>query len=361
MPKGKSYQGIIGLRKNTNPWGGAALAVGAGHGIKVISIGLEGNRDILFTKNITGRVTQLKGDKGNKVIQGDVFEAELVYEGLELAIASVLGSSSAPTTVDTSAKKHVWKVADSVDGLYSTLAYEIVKDTLEDEFNCVKITGLSIRAQAGGRVMIIVRGIAHDFDPASVINTTTTIDTVTTPANSVLGVLFRQLVVRLNDESSGALGANDVRYVSAFEINIDRNLEVDFTSEFGDRTSEPQPPDNDDPFMKVTGSITFSRLDTASPGGSTGLRATQLAGTSQKLDLTLTGDTLAGAAAQKFQHVLYLPSVQFGNGKPKLGKLGWTLPWTAWHTAASPTGFPAGYVDAITWEAYNQKSTDALA
>jgi hypothetical protein len=361
MAKAKSFQGIVGWKKNTNAWGGAAVAAGALNGIKVISCPLEANTAIIPTKNITGRATQLKGDTGNKIIQGDILTAELVYEGHDTLIAPVLGSETATSTVDTTARKHVWKVADSLDGIYWTLAYEIMKDALIDEFNTVKATGFTIRGQQGGRVMLTVRGIGHDFSAASAVNTTTTIDTITTPANSVLGVMFRQLVVRLNDESGGALGASDVRYVSAFEINVDRNLELDFTSEFGNRTSEPQPPDNDDPFTKVTGSLTFSHLDNASPGGSTGLRATQLAGTSQKIDLTLTGDTLAGSATQKFQHIVYLPSVQFGDGKPTLGKLGWTLPFTAWHTGAAPTGFPAGYLDAINWEAYNQRATDALA
>lgn len=360
MPKGRIFQGILGLKRNTNSWGGAALACGALDGIKVLAAPLQANKQLIPNMSIQGRSTQTKNDKGNLVIQGDVFSAELAYEGFERALAGVMGTAGAPATVDTSARLHKFRIKDALETWW-TLAYELVKDTLVYEFNTILLTGFSIKSSQGGRIELTIRGIGHDFSDASVINTTTTIDTITVPANSVQAALFRHLVARLNDESAGALGASDVRYISAFEINVDRNLQLDFTTEFGDKTSMPIPPASGDAFTKVTGSITFSQLDTASPGGSTGLPAKQLAGTSQKIDIVATGDNLAGAATQKYGMNLYLPSIQFGDGKPHFGGLGWTLPFTAYHVGTAPTGFDALDVDALTIWMYSQRNTDALA
>jgi len=361
VAKGKGYQGILGFKRNTNTWGGAAVAAGATDGVEVVSSPLQANRALVPDMQITGRVTQRQSDYAQKSIQGDVLTTALRYEGLERVIAGVFGTAGVPATVDTTARRHVFKIADNL-GVWFTLAYEIIKDTTIYEFNQIKLSGLTLRIQANGRLEISVRGIAHDFTDTSVINTTTTIDTVTLPANREYAE-FRSVVVRMNAQSAGALGAPDVRFVTGLEINIDRNLQPDFTTEFGDKTSEPQPASGGDPFFKVNGSITFSQLDTASPGGNSGLVATQLAGTTQKMDINITADTLAGAATQKFAHVLWLPCLQFGDGKPSLtaGALGWQVPFTAYHVLTIPTGFTAGYIDAVTWENYSQIATDALA
>lgn len=361
MAIGKGFQGIVGVKRNNNAWGGAALACGATDGVEVLSVPLQANRQLIPDMQITGRVTQRQSDVGNKVIQGDVLSSALRYEGLERLIAGVMGTAGVPSTVDTTGKKHVFKIADSLSPFW-TVAYEIIKDTLIYEFNTVILTGLSLKWSQGGRVEITFRGIGHDFSDGSAINTTTTIDTITLPANREYAD-FRSIVVRLNDQSGAGLGASDVRHISGGEINIDRNLQLDFTTEFGDKTSLPQPASGGDPFLKVTGNLTFSRLDNASPGGSSGLPAKQLAGTTQKVDINITADSLAGAATQKFAHVLYLPCLQFGDGKPSLqaGALGWTVPFTGYHVTTIPTGFPAGYLDAVTWENYSQIATDALA
>jgi hypothetical protein len=84
----------------------------------------------------------------------------------------------------------------------------------------------------------------------------------------------------------------------------------------------------------------------------------------KKAKLTITSPNLAGAATQYFQHVLWLPNLQFGEGKPGIsGPEGptWTLPFQAWHVDTIPTGFTAGYLDAVTWEVFNQNSADPLA
>jgi hypothetical protein len=326
MAKGKSFQGIAAWKRNTNAWGGAAVAAGALDGIKVIGAPLEANRVIVPTKNITGRATQLKGDTGNKVIQGDILSCELVYEGNDTLIAPVFGTAGAPSTVDTSGKKHVWKIKDSLDGTFFTLAYEIIKDTLIYEFNTVKVTGLTIRGQQGGRVMLTVRGIAHDFSDASAdqhdhhdrhrhhpgqLDPRRDVPAARRPHERAerrcAGRVRRPVRLGLRDQHRPQPGAGLHVGVRGPDLGAAAGGQRRQLHQ-GHRVADLQPPRH-----RIAGRQLGPAGDAAR-------------GHSQKIDLTLTGDTLAGAATQKFQHILYLPSIQIGDGKPQFGKLGWTVP-----------------------------------
>jgi hypothetical protein len=358
MAKAKGYQGIVALPKAAT-WG-TAVAGGAGHGLEVNAVELEANRGIIPRQTITGRVTRREGDKGNIEVGGSI-RLPLRYEGVGRLIAGLMGTAGVPSTVDTTAKKHTFKIADSLDGIFWTLAYEILKDTTIYEFNTIKLSRVTIRWSIAGEIMLEVEAIGHDFTDASAVNTTTTIDTVTLPANSEIAQ-GRQVVVRLNAQAGAGLGAGDVVYCTGGELTIARPLERDFTTEFGDRSSEPMPPSGDGAFATVSGSLTFSQYQTGT-GGNNAFALEQLNRTLKKMDWTLTGDNLAGAATQKFQYVLWFPMVVFGAGKPKLsaGALGWQVPFESHHVSVAPTGFTAGYVDAVTVDNYNQIATDVLA
>lgn len=358
MAKGKGYQGIVALKKATT-WG-TAVAGGANDGLEVTSVELEANRGIIPRSTITGRVTRLQGDKGNIEVGGSI-KLPLRYEGVGRLLAGLMGTAGAPSTVDTSAKLHTFKIADSLDGTFWTLAYEILKDTTIYEFNTLKITRVTIRWSLAGEIELEVEAIGHDFTDASAINTTTTIDTVTQSANNEIAQ-GRQVVARMNAQAGGALGGGDAVYCTAGEVSLMRPLERDFTTEFGDRSSEPMPPSGGEPFFTVTGSLTFSQYQTGT-GGNNAFVLEQLNRTLKKMDWAFTGDNLAGAATQKYAFGLFFPMVVFGAGKPKLsaGALGWQVPFESHHVTAAPTGFTAGFVDAVTITNHNTIATDVLA
>lgn len=360
MARAKGYQGIVGLKKAT-VWG-TAVACGALDGLEVHSANVVANRGIIARKGITGRVTQLTPDMGNVDVNGPI-TLPLRYEGAGRLIAGLFGTAGVPTTVDTTARTHVFKIADSTDGIFWTLAYEVLKDTLVYEFNTLKITGITLRWSTPGHVEIEVRTIGHNFSDASATNTTTTIDTITTPTyNEIAQARQAAGGVLMNAQSGGALGAGDAVYVTGGEITFERPLNAVFTSEFGDKSSEPEPPSGDDPFFKVTGSLTFANLQNGT-GGNSAFVAEQIARTRKKMTILFTGDNLAGSATKKYEHKLFFPDVVFGEGKPTLaaGTLGWQAPFESHHVTAAPTGFTAGYVDACTWENTNQIATDVLA
>lgn len=285
----------------------------------------------------------------------------LRYEGVGRIIAGVLGSDSQAQIGVTGAYKHVMKPTGSVDGIFFTLAYEILKDLLVYEFNTLKLRRLTIRATIPGRIQLETETIGHDFTDASGINTTTTIDTITLPANREVAQA-RQFVVRMNAQAGAGLAAADAKYLSAFELTIERPLEADFNTEFGDRSSEPMPPSGEGAFFTVSGNLTFSQLDNAATGGNSPLVMAQMNRSLQKMDVTITGDNDAGTG-EKFRHVIYLPMVVLGDGKPTLsqGALGWQIPFTAHHVSAIPTGWPAGYVESVVWENVSTITTGYLA
>jgi hypothetical protein len=361
MAKSKGYQSIVGLHKGVT-WG-TAIVCGALDGLEVLSVDLEGNRGIIPRPTITGRVSRIEGDKGNIEVGGSI-RLPLRFEGVGRLIAGLFGTAGVPATLDTSARVHTFKIADSIDGLFWTLVYEELKDTTIFEFDSVKITSVTLRWQIPGQAILEVEFIGSSFTDASIINTTTTIDTITQSANNEIAQA-RHLAggIRLNAQSGGALGASDAVDCTAGEVTITRPLERDFTTALGDKSSEPMPPQGDAAFLTVSGSLTFSQYQTGSPGGNAAYVLEQLNRTTKKMDWSFVGDGLAGAATEKYSHKLYFPMVVFGSGKPKLaaGAGGWQIPFESHHVTTAPTGFVAGHVDACTWLNTNKLTTDVLA
>jgi hypothetical protein len=266
--------------------------------------------------------------------------------------------------VDTSARQHAFKINNQVDGIFSALAYELIKDTTVVEITSVKWTGFTLRARQGRPFEIEFRGIGHDYKyGTSAVNTTATIDNVTLSAN-LEWALFKHAVINLNAQNGADFSGTDIVYCTGFEVTVERALEGRFSTQFGDKVSEPIETD----FMKVTGSLEFPDVNTGT-GGSSSLAADQLTyantgATAKKMKIVVTGETLAGAATQKFQHVLWLPFVVLGEGKPGIpGPEGqtWSIPFESFAVAVVPTGFTAGYLTAITYEVFSKRTTDALA
>lgn len=361
MARAKGFQGIVGVKKGTT-WG-TAVAAGALDGVYVRSLDTPGNLAIEPIRGISGAVTALSPVPGNKNVSVTL-AADLRYEGLETLLALVLGTAGVPATVDTSGRQHVLKINNQADGLFAALAYELIKDTTVVEIPSVKWTGFTIRARQGRPVEIEFRGIGDDYKyGTSAVNTTTTIDSVTLPSN-LEWALFKHAVINWNAQNGADFSGTDLLYCTGFEINVDRAMEGRVSTERGNLISEPIETD----FMKVTGSLEFPDVNTGT-GGSSGVAADQLAylataATAKKMKIKLTGATLAGAATQYFQHVLWFPYVVIGEGKPGIpGPEGqtWSVPFESFAVAAVPTGFTAGYTTAITYEVFSKRTTDALA
>lgn len=357
MARSKGFQGIVARRRATT-WG-TAVAGGAGHGIRVLNYDPGADLEAVDDRSISGRVTMPKQYQGNRAV-GPSMSTYLRYEGNTIDLALLLGTAGVPTTVDTTAKKHVLKIADQIDGIFATHAYEFLKDTKVGEVPSVKSQRVTIRGDSDSKILTIECAyIGDDWKDNSGVNTTTTIDTVTVPTNNECA-LFKQLVMRLNAQGGAGLGSSDARHISKFELVIERNFRRVVSTEFGDKTSQPIESD----FMKVSGSFNFPEVKDTSPGGGQALMNEQMTLTRYKADITITSPNLAGAATQAFQYVIYLPDLQLRMGKGAIpGPEGpeQMVNFEAHSVLAIPTGFPAGYIDAVTIENYNQDANDPLA
>lgn len=360
MARAKGFQGIVG-RKKGSTWG-TAVVPASGDGLYVRTLSTPFNTARITNRQITGKATHRQPIAGAR--EGTIsWEAALRYEGHETDIALALGTAGAPSTVDTSGYQHVIKPKDDLDGIFATLAYELIKDTKVIQIASYMANKLTLSSEAKGDVMLKVEGIGFDWKDDSTTNTTTTIDSVTLPSNNEIAA-FSQSVFRLNAQSGGLLatdGSEDL-YVSGWEVTIERRLEGRISTQFGNRIDQPIPQGGDHPLM-ITGKLKFAALQDGT-GGNAALMAAQMAVTAYKAKLIITSGTLAGAATQYYQHVLWFPYIVLGDGKPGIDDAGgqvWEIPFECHHVGTVPTGFTSGYTDAITWEVFSKRSTDALA
>jgi hypothetical protein len=355
MARAKGYQGIVALKKATT-WG-TAVAGAALSGVYVSSLSTPGDTQLVDNPVITGNVTMRVAALGNRQVSVTL-KSPLRYEGLETAIALIMGTAGVPATVDTSGRQHDLKLANTIDGIFATLAYEIIKDTTIIEIPGVKWNKATLTAKQGALVEIELGGIGDDYQPASAVNTTTTIDTVTLSANEIYAV-FKECSLQMNAQTGGALSGTDAVACEGITVTVERQMEPRVTTRRGDKTDEPI----ESGFAKVTGSLEFAFLETGADGNS-GFMADQLAGTAKKAKLLVTSTVLAGSATVFFQHVLWMPNIQFEPGKPEVSGpegLKWVQPFQCHHVAAIPTGFTAGFTQALIWQIFSKLTTDPLA
>ena len=356
MAKAKGFQGIVGRKKGAT-WNTATVPA-ATDGLEVISVVPSGGTDLIEDMQITGRVTQREATAGLKNVTVTMRTA-LRYEGNGFDVALVTGTAGAPTTVDTSGKLHVFKIKDDLGGIFSTLAYESIKDTKVEELTSVKWNKLKLSGKAGERVELECSGIASNWTDASAANTTTTIDSITLTAAREY-VLFHQGLLWINAQGGATLATADRVNISGFELNIERGMDPRFSTGGGQICDEPI----ENGFLKVSGSFDFPSLDSASPEGNAQFLAEQMAATAKKATITFTSPTLAGAATAYYSWKLWLPNLQFGAAKvgiPGPGGPTWSIPFQAWHVATIPTGFTAGYLDAVTIDHVNKLTGDVFA
>lgn len=360
MARGKGFQAITAVKKATT-WG-TPVACGAGNGLGLTSLDTPGNTALVDNMQINGTVQPGPKYAGNTAVNV-VLKTHLRYEGYEMLLAMVMGATGgAPTTVDTSARQHKLKVLTDLDGLFTTLAYEIVKDTTVVEIPAVKWSGFTIRGKSGQPIELELRGIGDAYNyGTSAVNTTTTIDTTTISANGEIA-LFKHAKVLLNAQTGADFTdtlAGDQLPVVGFEISVDRPMEAVFSTARAGLSTEPRYTG----WLIVKGSFDYPDLDSTSTKNSP-LAADQITLTPKKCKIVLTGQTLAGSATQYFQYNFWLPYVQLAEGKPGIpGPEGetWSQSWESKAVGTIPTGFTATYTDSLTIDIFSKLATDPLA
>lgn len=351
----KGPLGRFGWKKATT-WG-TAVAIGAGNGIRILKEGVGREVENLPDESCMGSMASRVADDGVIKSSGAIsFYGQ--YEGLESIVAQCFGTAGAPTTVDTSAKKHVFKINADQQGIFGTGAFDKVLTC--DEMTTAKVKKVTIKGEASKRVEVDVEFLVYDVTASSATNTLVTMASMTYPT-PLEYIKTSQLVARINSQSGGALGSGDKVYVRGFEITLERNLiGDDYSTKHGRYIEEPI----DDGKVKVTGKLDFRKYSDET-GSCSALVTGLMARSRFKMDMTFTGTTLVGAATQYNQMLLYIPDLKFMGGDiPHIdggGVAQWSGSFEAYGVASIPTGFPTGYTDPLTAEFINTLATDPLA
>lgn len=364
----KGFLVTAGLKKATQ-WS-TPVACGALDGFLFESIDPNAKRD--YIRDISmghGQRTQLPGYAGNYSL-GAGLQMPLRYGGMNIKrfIAAIMGQSGgAPTTIDTTGKQTTLKMKRDLSGLFWTLAYEIDKDTEVLEYTTIKIVGLTLTGEQGKALSLAIKYVAHGLNQntSTGTNNTTTIDTITLPTDGVEEVLFSQAQLLMNAQNGAGftlptLGTlNDALVIEAFSLDIDGKFRAEkHNTEFGDRTAEPQQEDH----TEIRLNLKFSEYGAGNRGKQ--ILLDQLAKSQKKAKLTFTSPNNAGSTTQKYQHVLWMPRLVFEDGAPGVADKGepkWDATAVLHHVDTIPTGFTAGYLDALTWEIIDKDAADCLA
>ena len=105
-----------------NLWAtGTPILVATGHQIYVDSENLVPNAQLIPSNSLTGSPHPSKGDKGDEFHAG-ALTSEWDYETVHRLLAFAMGTAGVPTEVESDvAYKHQLRLADSLEGIYSTL------------------------------------------------------------------------------------------------------------------------------------------------------------------------------------------------------------------------------------------------
>lgn len=209
-----------------------------------------GNDDVLLitTEAITNSVEHLPDDSAGQAFHqasdqglittsGDV-GAYLRYGGLGACLAMVMGSAGTPTSNGTLGYDHELRMADSVDGLFGTLA--VYKGFSVHEFPSAKVDGFTIEGSAGQPINITFNLICDglNVNTSSGTNTNTIMTALTAPATGNR-VLFRQGSFWINDAGGDALSSGDAISPNSFTLTCKRGLVGDHLAGGGDQIAEP--------------------------------------------------------------------------------------------------------------------------
>jgi hypothetical protein len=208
--------------------------------------------------------------------------------------ALAMGSPVAPT-ISTSvagqvtAWRHVFDLADVIDGLGVTLAIDKVQYV--EELTSAKIHGFTLQNGAGGIMRMGYKVVGSRATIISSINGAATVAAAYFPP---LGnrVFKAQGVFRMNAQSAGALGVADIIKVEDWAFEFNRPQDIDYIQHGPQATPRDttmseyidEPSDGEHPEIQLT--LTYPRMNSVSANGlAAALRDQDVL----KADMTFTG------------------------------------------------------------------------
>ncbi len=273
-----------------------------------------------------------------------------------LLMALFFGNNTVSVIEATKVWKHAMLFQPSTLGKFFTYgAHRDVGALKAFRLASAKISQLVLSGAAGGRLeatySCLGAGADRTQDPSSWTYATDP------KGGGARHLLFRHGKIRMNAFSGGALGtADELATLRAWTLTMDRALVMDFAA--GGDAIEPEP----DGFADLKLRCEFF---SASQALVDLLRAAKENGTPLKADGLFTGPDVVGtAASNKYQGNLYLPYLRVTEAKlgiPQPGRIPFTVEFSLHKAPSVPTGFPAGYDEAVCMEMQSENETDPLA
>jgi len=338
--------------KKASAWG-TAVACGANDGILILPASIKRDTSADVDDSL-GLYFPQDGDLGAIKTEGDL-PMYLRYDACDLMLALVMGIAGAPAQQgSTTAYAYTIKPKSDIDSLFATYVQHMKNYIME--IPSMKISGFTLKGEAGKALTLTLKTIGFNKVYDSVINTTTTFNNVTY-RESRNRVKFAHGVFRMNAQSAAALGAGDAISPSSFELSFQRKLKGEYTGGYhftsGDNTQELiDEPTNDGP-PDISLKLDFPRHTSVT-------YLTILGGdTRQKMDITFTGAVIAGAYNRQFK--LQFPHLQLINDDPAdaAGIIKEPLEFKVYGALSAPTGM-TGITDPFWISGINQRATDPL-
>jgi len=217
--------------------------------------------------------------------------AHMRYEGLDLPIALVLGSTGGDPVRQgtTSAYMQTFKPAASIDGLFATLAM----DNGMKIYECpsLKIFGLTLGGQTGSPLSIGFDCMADSLRVDSTVNSPSSFQSVEVPLDGGR-VHMSQGVFRMNESLQSGLKTADIVRPSSFELRFMRSLAGELPA--GSAADAMDEPANVGP-AKAMLALRFARY------ADLRLLDRWEAGSPWKLDMNFTGASIGTGPSRSLQ------------------------------------------------------------
>lgn len=338
---------LIGLKKAA-AWR-TAVAAGANDGVLILSETFK--QTIEHHDDDSAGLPFIQRTDQGKIEASGGMEAYMRYEGLDPAIALIMGAAGTPSQQGvTAAYTNSYTLTTNLSGLFATLAM-LKKSDKVFEYPSVKLHGFKLSGEMYAPLKLSLDGIANQVDLASSTNTAATMASITYPDKGNRIIMNKDAHFRLNDESGDALDSGDAISPSSFEFGFNRPMEADLVAGNED-VDEPV----GEGFPEITLTLNFPRYNDANHTFFTDWEAL----TRKKLEIYFKGSLIEDTYYYEFK--LSFPNLKVIDPDAAIsgpGKIPVSLTFKVLGTDSAPTGM-TGITQPFQIDVQNKRTTDPL-
>jgi hypothetical protein len=328
---------IVGLKKAAT-WH-TAVACGAGDGLLILNETLSQTIEELLDESCG--VSFIRRTEQGKRDASGALEAYLRYEGLDVALALIMGTAGTPSQQgSTTAYTNSYVMADNIWGKFATIAMLKQSDKVH-EYRSAKPHGFTISGEMNTATKIALNVLADELELASSTNTSATLQNVTYPDEANRVIFNSDATFKINDEDGAALADGDKVYPSGFELAFDRPMESDWVAG-ASGISEPAV----NAFPTATLTLKFPRYDADNHTFFTNWDAF----TRKKMEIYFKGALIEDTYYYEFK--VSMPNLVCTNGEAAIG-------FRLLSTDTAPTGM-TGITKPFQIDVQNTRTTDPL-